>query len=178
MAEKSDGGGFPVSAGILFGLGLGGFFDGIVLHQVLQWHHMLSSAGFPPDSVRNLQVNVLWDGLFHAGTYGFTAAGLYLLWRYGRRNHIRWSGKLLPGAVLIGFGLFNLVEGVISHHWLGIHHVNETVPREQWVHWEVGFLVWGAMLLGGFLLLRRGQAETQARAVAASRNPARGCARG
>jgi uncharacterized membrane protein len=34
---------FPVSAGIFFGLGLGGFFDGIVLHQLLQWHHMLSS---------------------------------------------------------------------------------------------------------------------------------------
>jgi uncharacterized membrane protein len=28
-----------VSAGILFGLGLGGFF----LHQILQWHHMLST---------------------------------------------------------------------------------------------------------------------------------------
>jgi uncharacterized membrane protein len=24
------------------GLGLGGFLDGIVLHQVLQWHHMLT----------------------------------------------------------------------------------------------------------------------------------------
>lgn len=30
---------FPAAAGILFGLGLGGFFDGIVLHQILQWHH-------------------------------------------------------------------------------------------------------------------------------------------
>jgi uncharacterized membrane protein len=34
---------FPVSAGILFGLGLGGFFNGIILHQVLRRHHMLSS---------------------------------------------------------------------------------------------------------------------------------------
>src|SRR3712207_1919539 len=64
---------FPLSAGILFGLGLGGFFDGIILHQVLQWHHMLSSAGYPPDSVRNLEINVLWDGLFHLSTYIFTA---------------------------------------------------------------------------------------------------------
>jgi uncharacterized membrane protein len=31
---------FPTFAGILLGLGLGGFFDGIILHQVLQWHHM------------------------------------------------------------------------------------------------------------------------------------------
>jgi uncharacterized membrane protein len=62
---------FPISAEILFGLGLGGFFDGIVLHQVLQWHHMLTSAGYPPDSVENLKVNTLWDGLFHATTYFF-----------------------------------------------------------------------------------------------------------
>jgi hypothetical protein len=26
--------------GILLGLGLGGFVDGIVLHQILQWHHI------------------------------------------------------------------------------------------------------------------------------------------
>jgi uncharacterized membrane protein len=31
--------------GILLGIGLGGFVDGIVLHQILQWHHMLTSEG-------------------------------------------------------------------------------------------------------------------------------------
>ena len=164
MANSSDTGGFPVVAGILFGLGLGGFFDGIILHQVLQWHHMLSSAGYPPDSVRNLEVNVLWDGLFHMSTYIFTALGLYTLWRYSRKNHIRWSGKLLPGAMLIGFGVFNLVEGIIDHHFLGLHHVNETVPREQWIYWDLAFLVWGfTMLVGGWLLLKQGQAETEGR---------------
>src|SRR5215204_3867153 len=65
MATLSENGGFPVSAGILFGLGLGGFFDGIVLHQILQWHHMLTSAGYPADSVENLKINTFWDGLFH-----------------------------------------------------------------------------------------------------------------
>jgi uncharacterized membrane protein len=35
---------FPLSAGILFGLGLGGFFEGIILHQVLAPH--LTSAGY------------------------------------------------------------------------------------------------------------------------------------
>ena len=56
---------FPLSADILFGLGLGGFFDGIILHQVLQWHHMLTSAGYPPNSLANLEFNTLWDGIFH-----------------------------------------------------------------------------------------------------------------
>jgi uncharacterized membrane protein len=166
MDTCSDGG-FPVSAGILFGLGLGGFFDGIVFHQVLQWHHMLTSAGYPPNSVENLKVNTFWDGIFHAATYVFTGLGLYVLWRYSRQNHIRWAGKLLPGTILIGFGLFNLVEGTIDHHLLGLHHVNETVPREQWIYWDIAFLVWGgAMLLGGLHLLRRGQEETRARAGA------------
>jgi uncharacterized membrane protein len=82
---------FPVSAGILLGLGLGGFFDGIVLHQLLQWHHMLTSAGFPADTVENLRINTFWDGLFHASTYIFVVLGLAILWRHSRRPHFRWS---------------------------------------------------------------------------------------
>ena len=73
---------FPISAGLLFGLGLGGFFDGIVLHQVLQWHHMLTSAGYPANSVPNLEVNTLWDGFFHLSTYVFVVLGLFILFRY------------------------------------------------------------------------------------------------
>lgn len=30
--------------GIILGVGLGGFLDGIVLYQLLQWHHMLTST--------------------------------------------------------------------------------------------------------------------------------------
>ena len=62
-----------------------------------------------------------------------------------------WSGKLLAGTLLIGFGIFNLVEGIIDHHVLGIHHVNETVPRDQWIWWDLGFLIWGAAMLVGRL---------------------------
>ena len=154
---------FPISAGILFGLVLGGFFDGIVFHQILQWHHMLTSAGYPPDSVANLKLNVLWDGIFHAGTYLFTALGLAILWRHSRRSHMRWPGKLLPGSILIGFGAFNLVEGLVNHHLLGLHHVNETVPRGHWIYWDIAFLVWGAaMLLGGLVLVKGGREETPA----------------
>jgi uncharacterized membrane protein len=63
----------------LFGLGLGGFFDGTVLHQIRQWHQMLTSAGHPPDSVENLGIGIFWDGLFHATTYVFFGLGLYIL---------------------------------------------------------------------------------------------------
>jgi uncharacterized membrane protein len=154
---------FPVGAGIFFGLGLGGFFDGIVLHQILQWHHMLTSAGYPADTLSNLKVDTLWDGLFHATTYLFVVIGLVLLWRRAHRGHLWWSSKLLVGSVLIGFGVFNLVEGIVDHQILGIHHVNETVPREQWFAWDMGFLLWGAlMVLGGGWLLRIGRRRTDA----------------
>jgi uncharacterized membrane protein len=116
-----------------------------------------------------LKINTFWDGLFHASTYMFTAVGLWLLWRYSRTNHIRWSGKLLPGALLMGFGMFNVVEGLIDHQLLGIHHVNETVPRDQWIYWDIGFLIWGAaMVIGGWFLLKRGKDETRGSVSVAS----------
>lgn len=164
-SHEPNGRGFPTSAGICLGIGLGGFFDGIVLHQVLQWHHMLSSAGYPPNSIHNLQVNTLWDGLFHAFTYVITGIGLVILWRAAQRMHAPWSWKMLVGTLLMGFGLFNLVEGIINHQILGIHHVNETVPRSQWLYWDLGFLIWGAaMLVGGWRMWRSGQRETAATA--------------
>jgi uncharacterized membrane protein len=160
-ASENNGRGFPRSAGFLLGLGLGGFFDGIILHQVLQWHHMVTSAGFPPNTVENLKINTLWDGLFHLSTYIFVALGLSLLWRAAHQRHVHWSGKMLFGTILLGFGVFNVVEGIVDHHILGIHHVNETVPREQWIFWDVGFLIWGViMVVGGWLLLKAGQHET------------------
>src|SRR4051812_26426023 len=38
------------TSGLLYGLGLGGFVDGILLHEVLQWHHMVSSE-YPTNTV-------------------------------------------------------------------------------------------------------------------------------
>lgn len=147
---------FPVGAGILLGLGLGGFFDGIVLHQILQWHHMLSSAGFSADDVHDLKINTLADGLFHASTYIFVVWGLCWLWRAARRPHFLWSAPVLLATVLMGFGIFNVVEGLVDHHLLGIHHVNETAPKDQWIYWDLGFLLWGAgMLGGGWVWMRR-----------------------
>ena len=148
---------FPTGAGIWFGLGLGGFFDGIVLHQVLQWHHMVSSR-YPTNTVENLRFNTLWDGLFHSATYVFVALGLYYFWKIAHVRHVYWSGKLLAGTLLLGWGLFNVVEGLINHQLLGIHHVNEIVPESQRLYYDNGFLIWGAaMLVAGWLLYRSGK---------------------
>src|SRR4051812_5158222 len=151
---------FPTAAGIFFGLGLGGFFDGIVFHQVLQWHHMVSSW-YPIDSIPNLELNTRWDGFFHSATYVFVVVGLFILWRTAHRRHLLWSNKLLAGTLLLGWGIFNVVEGVIDHEVLGMHHVNELVSLSQRIYWDMAFLVWGAaMVVGGWALLQSGQRET------------------
>src|SRR5688500_8962676 len=108
-----------ISAGTLLGIGLGGFVDGIVLHQMLQVHNMLS-AKRPKDSIVNMEINMVWDGLFHAFTWMMTALGLWMLWRAVTRRDVPLSGKPLFGAMVFGWGLFNFVEGLIDHHVLHI----------------------------------------------------------
>jgi uncharacterized membrane protein len=140
--------------GIVLGVGLGGFFDGIFLHQVLQWHHMFSSV-YPIDTVSGLKMNTLGDGLFHTVTWIAVLIGLGLL--YSRATVARrrvWGSRVLWGWMLVGWGLFNLVEGVTDHQILGIHHVR---PGESQLAWDIGFLVFGAVLvLIGWSLQRSG----------------------
>jgi uncharacterized membrane protein len=143
--------------GILLGIGLGGFVDGIVLHQILQWHHMLTSEGSYPDTtVTGLETNTLWDGLFHASTWLAVAGGLGLLWR--RTETWRWaiSGRGFVGWMLAGWGLFNVVEGLVDHHILTIHHVRESVDNR--LSYDVAFLAFGlALIVGGWMLARSGE---------------------
>jgi uncharacterized membrane protein len=145
-------------AGIVLGVGMGGFFDGIVFHQLLQWHHMLTSHGdYPMSTVPGLETNTLWDGIFHSVTWLATAVGLLLLWRLERRYDLRWS-RVLAGTLLLGWGGFNLVEGVVDHFVLGIHHVRD--DRGGPVEWDIAFVVWGALFVAlGYWLVRDGLRE-------------------
>lgn len=150
-----------LKSGLFFGIGLGGFFDGIVLHQLLQWHHLVSDQGdYPVTTVAGLEANVFWDGVFHSLTYIAVVIGVILLWRADSRPDSPWSTSQFIGMLLVGWGAFNLVEGTVNHHLLGIHHVNETVPEDQWIWWDLGFLIWGAvMLIVGWLLVKPGRHE-------------------
>jgi uncharacterized membrane protein len=142
--------------GILLGLGLGGFFDGIVLHQILQWHHMVSQV-YTPDTLSNLRLNAMADGFFHAATYVMTVAGLFLVWGGTRGRAYAWPRRLLVGLLLAGWGIFNVVEGLVDHHILAIHHVR---PGPNQLAWDLGFLAWGAaMAIVGWLLVRQGLAR-------------------
>lgn len=150
--------------GIILGIGLGGFVDGILLHQLLQWHHMLTSTDtdnigvdyYPADTVHGLEINTVWDGLFHTFTWLAVLIGLGLL--YSRVTHSRgrvWASRVLWGWILVGWGVFNLVEGIVDHHILGIHHVRS---GEYQTWWDIAFLVFGALLvIGGWLFQRSGK---------------------
>ena len=130
---------------ILLGVGLGGFFDGIVLHQILQWHHMLTSTGdHPATTVAGLEVNTLWDGLFHMMTYVFVGVGVFMLWDRARDGGFAWSWKSILGWSLAGWGLFNVVEGIVDHHILQIHHVRSGPDQ---LAWDLGFLALGFILV-------------------------------
>jgi uncharacterized membrane protein len=140
--------------GILLGVGLGGFVDGIVLHQILQWHHLLSAtAQYPPTTVAGLEVNTLADGLFHAATWLATAGGLVLLWRAVRHGAWVWGGRRLAGWMAVGWGLFNLVEGTVDHHLLRIHRVRPAAANP--LAYDIGCLALGAVLVAGGWLLQR-----------------------
>jgi uncharacterized membrane protein len=93
----------------LLGLGLGGFVDGILLHQVLQWHHMRTGDGIlghrSMKTIGGLEANTLADGLFHLATWALTVIGLFWLWRIVREGDGMRSWSELVGLVLTGWGI-------------------------------------------------------------------------
>jgi uncharacterized membrane protein len=142
-----------VLPGVLLGMGLGGFVDGIVLHQILQWHNMLS-ARLRPDTMRAMRVNMVFDGYFHAAVWGLTLVGVWALWGAGRRGRLP-RARRFAGALLLGWGLFNLVEGVVDHHVLQLHHVVDLPTHVPWMDWAflavggVGLIALGAAMMRG-----------------------------
>jgi uncharacterized membrane protein len=150
--EASNNNTILIAAGIFLGLGLGGFVDGILLHQILQWHHMISNVQ-PLTSISNIDLNMVWDGLFHAFDWILTVIGIILLWQAGKREDVAWSSQTFVGSILLGAGLFNLVEGLIDHQILGIHHVK---PGPYQLAWDLGFLALGTVLvIIGWIMIQR-----------------------
>lgn len=137
----------------LVGFSLGGFFDGILLHQVLQWHHLLS--GVSGEAFRDIRVQILADGLFHILMYVIVAVGLWLLWRTPRQHAIQSAGGRLFAYALMGFGIWNIVDAALFHWLLGIHRIRMDVDNP--LFWDLlWFFVFGVLFIGlGWRLRRR-----------------------
>jgi uncharacterized membrane protein len=126
-----------ITAAAVTGVGLSGFVDGILLHQVLQWHHLMSLV--PGDTWRSIENQILADGLFHVLMYGVTAIGLFLLWRARRDLGGDEAGaRHVGGGFLLGFGIWNVIDVGLFHWIMGIHRIRVDVPEP--LAYDLGWL--------------------------------------
>lgn len=133
-------------AGFLLGVGIGGFIDGILFHQILQSHNMLSNIIFP-NTVVSIDINMFWDGIFHTANLIIVFIALTLLWHAIRREDIPKSTDHLIGSGLCGFGTFNLIEGLLNHHIFQLHHVIQRALPPYQGYWDIAFLGSGIIFI-------------------------------
>jgi uncharacterized membrane protein len=137
-----------LAAGVA-GFGVSALVDVLLLHHVLQWHHLLSNV-YDPATVSGLRANVLADGVFSLAMLGVMFAGLGWLWRSERRTAEPLAVRPLAGAALVGLGAFDLFDVAVNHVLLGLHHATHG-PGFYDPHWAVASV---AFIVGGALLVR------------------------
>jgi uncharacterized membrane protein len=126
-----------------------------LLHQILQLHEMLSNK-IPTTDYVGKSINMFWDGIFHFFYLMVVLVGLILMWRLLERKNIDRSGRLLGGGLLLGWGLFNVVEGIINHQVLKLHNVVEFTSNHQIGNLAfLGFSI--MMLVAGYAWVNRDQ---------------------
>jgi uncharacterized membrane protein len=140
-----------MTAGAVLGFGAGGFFDGILLHQLLQWHHLVSER-VPATTLEGLQLNTLWDGIFHSAMYVIVVVGLVLTWRAVVRHDVPASPRVLFGAALLGMGIFHVFDSIVNHWLLGIHHIRS---GPDWLVYDLAFFALGLVFMAGGWALSR-----------------------
>lgn len=130
-------------SGLLAGIGLAAFIDETVFHQLLHWHHFYDNT--------TLAAGLVSDGLFHA--FGFTAmvAGLFLLADSLRRGG--FTPKRWWAALLLGWGGFQLYDGIVQHKILKLHQIRYHAtlwPYDlTWNGIAVIMIITGALLMQG-----------------------------
>lgn len=152
--------GSPLFTGILIGIGVIGFLDEAIFHQLLQWHNFYWNT--------DQHGRVLSDGLFHVLSTLLLIWGTLRLW-FGTVPRPR---RFLAG-ILIGAGGFNAYDGVVQHVLLHLHLVNEKVcPTPERgtnsvltchadIPFEIVWIVIGSLILiVGLYLWRRSADET------------------
>jgi len=107
-----------VFTGVLLGIGIAGFIDESIFHQLLQWHNFYWAT--------DERGRILSDGLFHVGSTLVLLWGVWRLWR----DRARWTrphARAILGGILVGAGGFNAYDGIVQHVILHLHLVNEHV---------------------------------------------------
>ncbi len=130
-------------SGALVGVGVAGFVDETVFHQLLHWHHFYDRS--TPDA------GLVSDGIFHAFSWFAVVAGLFWYAALRHRSELvttRWLGGLLVGA-----GGFQLYDGTVQHKLLGLHQIRydvELLPYD--LAWNLVAVV---LVVAGVILTRR-----------------------
>jgi uncharacterized membrane protein len=136
------------------------------MHQILQWHHLLTATGDQPaTTVDGLEANTLADGFFHLATWVIVLAATVVTVKGWQDGRLAPPWRAHAGMLLAGWGVFNLLEGLVDHQLLGIHHVRDDLGAP--LGWDLGFLAFGALLvIGGFAVAREPRRLARLRPVA------------
>ncbi|SDH26968.1 Uncharacterized membrane protein [Alteribacillus persepolensis] len=136
---------FLIIGSFLMGFGTLGALDGIIFHQLLQWHSVVMET--------TRQGQIMSDGFFHLAVTITLIGGGLVLWIAGKPTDVTRGVQLLIGSFLIGGGVFNLLEGIINHHLLQIHRVKPGDPNA--LLYDLGFLAIGlGLFLAGYVIYR------------------------
>jgi uncharacterized membrane protein len=120
-----------IVAGVLTGVGAGMLLDGMVFHQLLQWHHLLSSTeAYAPTSQARLEDSVRADGWFALAGLVVLLAGTLAVWSVARLPAVDWSGSTLAATLLMGAAGFNVFDGLVNHVLLDLHTLREATDRK------------------------------------------------
>lgn len=135
-----------LSAGMLLGGSSAGFCDGIIFHQILQTHSMIANK-LPLITVVNVEVNMFWDGVFHLLTLATTWLGIVYLWQTLNNKDHHYPAIIFFGSFFLGAGIFNLIEGIIDHNYLQLHHVLQNSRMTVQYYSDIIFIIIALLLI-------------------------------
>lgn len=103
-----------LKAGAFLGSGIGGILESIILQDLLHIHQLPEHAG---------PLTYAWNGTFRLLLWLDLIFGLFLARKAIRNHYVPKEDRCLLGSFILGWGLFQLIEGIINHYLLNIHHI-------------------------------------------------------
>jgi len=142
--SPTAGSGRSVTAGVLMGVGVAAFIDETVSHQLLHWHHFYDKS--------TAEIGLVSDGFFHAGGWLAMVVGLFLFADLQRRRAT--VPKRVWAGALIGWGGFQLYDGVIQHKVFRLHQIRYDVDLTVYdLAWNISGAI--GLLIGAVLMVGR-----------------------
>jgi uncharacterized membrane protein len=149
--------GRSILAGVLMGIGVAGFIDETVFHQILHWHHFYDKG--------SATAGLVSDGFFHAGSWICIVVGIFLFADLQRRGAT--VPKRVWAGALLGWGGFQVYDGLFQHKVLRLHQIRyhvDILPYD--LVWNIAGGI--GFLIGIWLLLGQARSVSERRSTIAS----------